>query len=110
MRFLSELSLEIFTLTFLKPFGFDKTALFDGLDEVIGVSSRLISLFDQELVKKENLMKIGKCLLNCAQSVKNVYSKYCEYHPNVSDTVEKVQPGSYVLSNPEKLFFYLVRD
>ncbi|XP_050041946.1 dynamin-binding protein-like [Dermacentor andersoni] len=62
----------------------DAVTLFGNIDEVISVSSQLLSALEKELVKPECSQLIGTCFVNVADELKEVYGHYCRNHDDVS--------------------------
>lgn len=62
----------------------DAVTLFGNIDEVISVSSQLLSSLEKELVKPECSQLIGTCFVNVADELKEVYGHYCRNHDDVS--------------------------
>lgn len=62
----------------------DAVTLFGNIDEVISVSSQLLSALEKELVKPECSQLIGTCFVNVADELKEVYGHYCRNHDDVN--------------------------
>ncbi|KAL1469202.1 hypothetical protein MTO96_004916 [Rhipicephalus appendiculatus] len=62
----------------------DAVTLFGNIDEVISISSQLLSALEKELVKPECSQLIGACFVNVADELKEVYGHYCRNHDDVS--------------------------
>ncbi len=64
--------------------------MFGNLDEIIQLSAQFISLLEQEVVKPEDSVRIGACLLNFAGDMQQLYTLYCQNHDRSFEHIKKV--------------------
>ncbi len=64
--------------------------MFGNLDEVLHVSAQLILLIELEVEKSEDSIRIGQCLLNCAEEMQQFYAIYCQNNTLSFGQIKKV--------------------
>lgn len=81
------------TPTMLEQRAVDVPVLFGNLNEVIEVSEKFLDTLQEEVKSKSNAAEqmVGKCFLQHAEAMKNVYTEYCINHDKAEQLLEKYE-------------------
>jgi hypothetical protein len=60
------------------------------MNEILQISSQFISYLDKEMLKKEDEIQIGSCLMRCACDMQQFYAIYCRDYATTNDLIKKV--------------------
>lgn len=93
-----------------KPLNLNTELLFGNLSDVLQASLCLIKLFDSEMEKDDDLIRMGHCLNNSAIYLQKSYATYCKNYPNIYATIKKYEGDldiqNYIQTKTEKIKSY----
>ena len=75
-----------------QPESFSLSLLFSNMNEILQISEQFLTYLENEILKKnENDIRIGLCLLKCANDMQQYYAIYCRDFATKNDLIKKYE-------------------
>ena len=83
--------------TIVRPEAFSISLLFSNMNEILQVSSQLLSYLEVEVAKSnEDDVRIGRCLLKCANDMQQYYAIYIRDYATKHDLIKKYEKNKEI--------------